>query len=118
MDKIGTFDFTIIASAWTADTLDAGDVLDTVFHTKTQTKGQANVGGYSNPELDKLSDEASKTFDPKKRLVLLQKAFKVALDDLPILPLYSTENFATIRSGFAWTPHDFGLIYAYEITGR
>jgi peptide/nickel transport system substrate-binding protein len=116
--KIGSGDFSLIANAWAADSLDIGDLLDGVMHTKTQTKGQGNAGGYSNPEVDKLIDDASKTFDPKKRLGLLQNATKAALEDVAIMPLYSTKNFSAVSSDFSWAPHNFGLIYAYEIVGR
>jgi len=107
-------DYSLMAAAWAAETLDTGEILNDLLHTK----GPFNIGGYSNAELDKLTDEASVTFDSKKRLALLQKATKVAVEDLAWLPLYTTKSFAAVRSGFNWTPHNFGLIYAYEIVGQ
>jgi len=118
MRRVTSGDFSLIANAWAAETLDLGDLLDGTLHTKTQIKGQANTAGYSNPEVDNLIDEASKTFDSKKRLDLLQKATKTALDDVVQIPLYMGKNFAAVRRGFDWTPHNFGLVYAYEIAGR
>lgn len=116
--KVSSGDYSLLASAWQAETLDFGDVLVGVLHTQTKAKGQANVGGYSNQELDKLADDASSTFDPKSRLALLKKAAEVAMEDVAWVPLYSTKNFAAVKPGFDWTPHNFGLVYAYEVTGR
>lgn len=45
--------------------------------------GRTKRCNYSNPELDKLIDEEQKVPDTKKRIVLLQHAGKILMEDAP-----------------------------------
>lgn len=51
-----------------------------------------NVSGYSNPELDRLVDEAAKELDPAKRVALLNRVQQIAAEDLPVLPIAYKQN--------------------------
>jgi peptide/nickel transport system substrate-binding protein len=53
-----------------------------------KTKAPQNVGGYSNPEVDKALDEARLSSDPEKRKAIYEKAAKILLDEGSILYLY------------------------------
>lgn len=46
-----------------------------------------NASGYSNPELDKVVDQAAVETDPAKRKVLLAKFQRIAMEDVPLLHL-------------------------------
>jgi peptide/nickel transport system substrate-binding protein len=52
------------------------------------TKAPQNDGGYSNPEADKLMEEARLTSDPAQRKAIYEKQTKIVLNDEPIIYLY------------------------------
>ena len=49
----------------------------------------ANYGGWTNKEFDQAVEEAAGTYDPAERAQATAKAQKVALRELPWLPLYT-----------------------------
>jgi peptide/nickel transport system substrate-binding protein len=52
------------------------------------TKAPQNDGGYSNPEADKLMEDARLTADAAQRKALYEKLTKIVLNDEPIIYLY------------------------------
>ena len=52
------------------------------------TKAPQNDGGYSNPEADRLMDDARLTADAAQRKALYEKLTKIVLNDEPIIYLY------------------------------
>jgi len=52
------------------------------------TGSPQNDGGYSNPEADKLMEEARAISDPAQRNAIYEKMAKIILDDEPIIYLY------------------------------
>lgn len=82
-------DFDIARAGWIADYNDAENFL-----TLLRSGVGNNYGGYSNPEYDKLLDQAANMLDLDKREALLEKAENVALDDYALTPLlyYVTRN--------------------------
>lgn len=69
---------------WAADYLDPQDFLSMML----RTGAQENQVGYSNPEFDKLCDEADSEEDHNKRMALYQQAQRIAVDDAPWVCLY------------------------------
>ena len=55
----------------------------------------SNVMGYSNPEVDKLFEDAAKENDPKKRQEDYSKMQKIVVDEVPVAWLLEME-FPTI----------------------
>ena len=47
-----------------------------------------NYGGYRNPDFDALMDAAARTVDLDERAVLLARAERIFLDDMPNLPIF------------------------------
>ncbi|MDM8527091.1 peptide ABC transporter substrate-binding protein [Anaerolineales bacterium HSG24] len=75
---------------WVADYPDPQNFLEILFHSKSSQ----NHGGYSNPEVDNLLDEAKAARDPQVRLSLYQQAEQKILDDAAWVPIYfSVENW-------------------------
>jgi peptide/nickel transport system substrate-binding protein len=68
---------------------DASEFLDPLLHTRDAARGYGaeNWGGYSNPQVDALIEEAGRELDRGRRLDLLHRAQRLALEDMPILPL-------------------------------
>jgi oligopeptide transport system substrate-binding protein len=69
---------------WIADYPDPQNFLEVLFHSESAQ----NHGGYSNPEVDALLEEARGSQDPEDRLVLYQQAEQLILEDAAWIPLY------------------------------
>ncbi|MBW3623600.1 MAG: peptide ABC transporter substrate-binding protein [Armatimonadetes bacterium] len=69
---------------WMADYLDPQDFLSIMLRTGTSENG----ANYSNPEFDRLVDQADVMQDPQKRIELYRKAERIAVDDAAWIPLY------------------------------
>lgn len=75
---------------WVADYPDPQNFLEVLFHSKSEQ----NHGGYNNPKLDQLLDQARATQDAESRLVLYQQAEQMILADAAWIPIYfSVENW-------------------------
>lgn len=68
-------------------TLDAYSMLAQVLSTRDGASGVAHDGGWSYPELDAMTKEASTTLDRDARLALETKALQYAKDNLILIPL-------------------------------
>lgn len=82
---------------------DPDGLLYILFHSQ----GYANTTGYSNPKVDGLLDKARQTFDQKERQKLYSDVQRIVVDDLPMLPLFFSVEYAAIRdnvNGFEWIP--------------
>ncbi|MCG3208841.1 MAG: Dipeptide-binding protein DppE [Anaerolineae bacterium] len=69
---------------WIADYPDPQNFLEVLFHTESTQ----NHGGYSNPDVDALLDQARGELDSQKRLKLYQQAEQLILEDAAWVPLY------------------------------
>jgi peptide/nickel transport system substrate-binding protein len=76
--------------SWGNSTGEASVVLNSVLRTPNRERGHgaANRVRYGNPELDSLIAEAESQMDSSRREELLQRAQRVALDDVALVPLY------------------------------
>ena len=69
---------------------DTHNTLWTVLNTQTATgQGQFNVGRYSNPKLDELTQRMGVEVDTDKRQALVREAWGLVAQDMPVLPLHS-----------------------------
>lgn len=87
--KRDQFAFSSYLAGWAASSGEMLNPLTALVVTKDPTRGvgTTNWSKYSNPELDKLVLEASRTVDEAARSELLQKAGHVVMEDYGILPL-------------------------------
>lgn len=74
--KSGNFD------AYASD----GALIDYPAKYSWATEGIYNYAKYSNPEIDRLTDELDREFDPKKRRLISRKAVEIIRADLPQIP--------------------------------
>ncbi len=89
--------------AWAADYPDPENFLETQFHSRSEL----NSTGYSNPEVDRLLEEARVELDPDRRLQLYQQAEQKIVDDVPWIPLFHGVDYTLVKpylSGFTVTP--------------
>jgi peptide/nickel transport system substrate-binding protein len=63
----------------------------------TETRAARNRSRYSNPELDKILDEAANTYDHAKAAPLYAKAQEIISRDLPVFPLWYQANMVIAK---------------------
>jgi oligopeptide transport system substrate-binding protein len=99
-------DFEVGGSSWSADYDDAQDFL---FQGQTLSK-QQNYPRFSNPDYDRLMDEASVTSDQSKRAQLLAQAEQVLLREMPRLGRFS--NGQRPSRLFSWAVATARLVWS------
>lgn len=114
----GTPEFSFILVGWGAGSGEASSPLKSLIHTynKDAGFGASNRGRYSNPEVDKLIEEALATVDDAKRQNLLAKATEVAINDGAIIPLHYQVNTWGTRKGLKYNPRTDEGTMAMEVT--
>jgi oligopeptide transport system substrate-binding protein len=89
---------------WEADYPDPQDFLDILFHSESP----GNHGEYSNPEVDRLVEQARTEADPQLRQDLYQQAEQLIISDAAWLPLwFDTEGKGLIKpyvQNYRYTP--------------
>jgi peptide/nickel transport system substrate-binding protein len=55
---------------------------------KDLTRGEANLGGYCNKELDALADKVLVESDTAKRDQMIKQAFEIGIKDYGYIPLH------------------------------
>ena len=70
-----------------------------IYWTKNIKKGVpfSNASGYSNPEMDKVIEDAQIEHDRKKRKDLIHRLQAIAQDDLPVLDLFEVRFFTLVN---------------------
>src|SRR5690606_35537165 len=80
---------------------DPDGLLYILFHSK----GYANSTGYSNPEVDRLLDEARSIPDMAERKALYDQVHALLLEDLPYVPVGFAAEYVAMNKGvhgFRW----------------
>ncbi|MBK8595347.1 MAG: hypothetical protein IPP07_31130 [Holophagales bacterium] len=109
--------FSMTLSRFGCPTGDASDMFENALHTEDRERaiGLTNYARYSNGDLDRLVDQASRTLEMSRRQALLFEATAVAMEDLPVVPLFVDQDFYAFRSGVEWTPRNDNFLIASEI---
>jgi peptide/nickel transport system substrate-binding protein len=102
------------------DSGEAGDLFESTLHTRNRALGlgDSNDMGYSNRTLDRLIEGLGHTTDLDSRRAVLHRCMRLAVDDLPLVPLYEGSLMWGLRDGVAWEPRADGRILAQEIARR
>jgi len=90
-----------LTAGWIADYPDPQDFLDILFHSESRN----NDTEYSNPEVDRLLEEARVEQDFEKRMKIYQQVEKMILEDAPIVPLTHDADYWLTK------PYVKGMIY-------
>jgi peptide/nickel transport system substrate-binding protein len=90
--KPGGYKTSFYLLGWTPGTLDSHNVLHDLMgcrdDPKDSTRGESNLGGYCNKELDALTDKILVETDTAKRDQLIKQAFEIANKDWAYIPLH------------------------------
>ncbi len=95
----------IISGGWCADYPDPENFADVLFHSGSAQ----NSGGYSNPELDKLLEQARVEQDVTKRIEMYQQAEQIIVNDAPVLFTTHSLSYQLVKpyvKGYVFTPID------------
>jgi peptide/nickel transport system substrate-binding protein len=98
------------------------DFLYELLHSSKGPPDGRNRGGYANPKLDALLEQARLAADPRQRAALYRQVHRIAHAELPYLPLWHNHNVAVIArglTGFRLHPSGgFEHLPAVRWTGR
>ncbi|MBT2288077.1 peptide ABC transporter substrate-binding protein [Paenibacillus albidus] len=94
--------YQVARAAWSADYNDPMTYLD-----MWVTGGGNNDTGYSNPEYDKLIEEAKKSSDNKVRQEKFAAAEKLMMDDMIVIPIYYYTNNSLTKEYLKGVTLDF-----------
>jgi ABC-type oligopeptide transport system substrate-binding subunit len=81
-------DFDLALRHWIADYNDPYSFLELMLSDSSN-----NFTGWSNPNYDRLVQQANATIDPGRRLNLLAEAERLVLEELPFIPIYEGVTF-------------------------
>ncbi|HWZ37822.1 MAG TPA: ABC transporter substrate-binding protein [Bradyrhizobium sp.] len=90
--KPGGYKTSFFMLGWTPATMDSQNVLHDIMgcrdDAKDATRGEANLGGYCNKEVDTLTDKILVEADAAKRDQLIKQAFEIGIKDFSYIPLH------------------------------
>ncbi|HEX8866567.1 MAG TPA: ABC transporter substrate-binding protein, partial [Lentzea sp.] len=84
--------YDLILSSWQPDFPSANANIQPLFASSEIGNGGYNLSRYSNPEVDKLIEEAQSTVDPAEAGKKWAAIDKRILQDSPVVPLIYTRN--------------------------
>lgn len=91
---------------------------DANVHPFVHTTGANNDEKYSNPEVDRILDQARTEADPAVRKALYDQSTEILQNDLPLIYLYHIKYFFTLRQGIeGFAPYADGIIRLRGVTG-
>lgn len=110
--------FSATVQGYICTSADASELLGLVLHTREAGRGYGdlNYAGWSSPELDRLTEENPRLLDPKARLVMLQRALRIASEALPYLPLFSSDDVYAVSRAIEFAPRVNGDVRLSEVT--
>lgn len=79
--------FDLMAMAWGGGSVEADP--KQIWHSSSIGKGGSNYISYSNPEVDKLIDQARTEMDYKKRSAIFKKTYGMIAEDVPYIFLFN-----------------------------
>jgi peptide/nickel transport system substrate-binding protein len=98
-------DFSIRLTGWASDTGEASSDLTELVASSDPAKGRGAVfmpDKYSNPKVDTIIEQALATIDQEKRESLYREAERLAMPDMPIIPLHHQVNIWAVRKGLTF----------------
>ena len=89
--KPGGYQTSFYLLGWTPGTSDAHNVLHEIMGCRDDPKsnrGEANLGGYCNKNLDAIADKVLLETDSTKRDLMIKEAFEIGAKDFGYIPLH------------------------------
>ena len=107
----------IFGGGWCADYPDPQNFADVLFHSGSTQ----NAGGYANPELDALLEQARVEQDVSKRIEMYQQAEQIIVEDAPVLFTTHSLSYQLVKpyvKGYVFTPIDVPIERYMWLAGK
>jgi peptide/nickel transport system substrate-binding protein len=116
--KRDSYSFSTYLAGWAAATGEMAHPLTAlvVTHDPARGLGTTNWSHYSNPEVDRLTIEASRTQDDAKRSESLQQAANTAMADYAILPLQFELSVWAMKQDLRYGGRSDQMTLAQDVT--
>ena len=111
-------EYSLWMSGWGTLTGEASYTYGSLVHTADAVSGLGafNKQGYSNPAVDKLLEEGSRTMDDTKRRALFEKASELSMTDRALIPTVQLQTIWASKAGMMTIPARMDQeTLAYEI---
>ena len=111
-------EYSLWMSGWGTLTGEASYTYGSLVHTADSATGLGafNKQGYSNPAVDKLLEEGSRTMDDTKRRALFEKASELSMTDRALIPSVQLQTIWASKAGMLTIPARMDQeTLAYEI---
>jgi peptide/nickel transport system substrate-binding protein len=92
----------LFVAGWDCSTGESSEFFQFCLHTPRGAHGAANYGGFSNARIDEIVETNAAVLDQRQRQALLQEAAGIAMEELPVLPLYVEDDIFAVRSGLTF----------------
>ena len=112
-------EFNFLLVGWGSGTGEPSSPLRSLLGTYNKTKGwgSSNRGLHSNPEMDKILDQALATVDDTKRAALLAKATEIGVgEDVGIIPLHYQVNTWAAKKGLSYKARTDERTVGYDVS--
>ncbi len=93
LDDLKRYKYQAFELGWIADYPDPQNFLDILFHSQSHD----NTTRYSNPEVDRLLEQARVEQDPQRRIQLYQQAEQIIVQDAPWIPLTFGKEYVLVK---------------------
>ncbi len=97
---------------WYPDYIDPDDYLTPFLHSEANSW---TGSGYSNPEVDKLLDEAAVKTDQNERAKYYEQVQKILAEDVPIIPLIQGKLFMVAKKDVGGIILDPTMLFRYYL---
>ena len=114
-------DYSLQMSGWGTLTGEAAYTYGAMIHSADPANGLGNFNrsGYSNPEVDKLLLDGSRTLDEGKRRQMFVRATEISMNERPMLPVVMPQTIWAMPKGkFSFTPRVDQETLAHIITPK
>jgi peptide/nickel transport system substrate-binding protein len=103
-------------AGWRFETGDAWGFLRDVIQTRDPERGSGTMNpGFSDPRLDRLIEENGLILGEANRLRQYSELMQVALQEMPIVPVYHRLNLYGVADRVRWEPRLDGRMLAAEM---
>ncbi len=111
-------DFSVRLTGWASDTGEASSNLTELVASSNPEKGRGAVfmaDKYANPRVDTIIEQALATIDTDKRESLYREAERLAMPDMPIIPIHHQVNIWAFRKGLTYHPRMQERTFAWDV---
>lgn len=114
-------EFTVRLSGWGSDTGEASSNLTEWVASSAPEKGRGPVfdpSKYANPKVDAIVERSLTTIDTAQREALYREAERMALPELPIIPLHFQVNVFALRKDLTFAMRMQEGVRAWDVAPR